>query len=337
MLLFRVVLAVIMSATLGLALAEAPSTPSTPPATIDPQALPPRSTENAKIIVISVVGTKPQRVIRSYEAETGDNYGTAATSRGAEFALARARIKGEARPELSATQSVDRVAASSMAAGADRSIELEMARTIKAELPGATIGFITRGKDRFTALASDLPSDKARKKIAVELKLLSEVVPADRYVLVSPYQDTDWTGLDGATTAGLGWFVNRGLRFVDITDPEEELETLDTHLASFVFLRTSVFDGKTFEMIDTNATTANRKLPMAKQTKGFDPWSGTKEADRNQLMKGLIADTMKRAAKRAIGIDPNVSVDITEISTTKPTASSPGVEPAPTSILQPKN
>jgi len=173
-----------------------------------------------------------------------------------------------------------------------------------------------------------LPSDTAVKKVAGDLRLLAEISPADRYILITPYLSQDWTGLSGAATSGTGWFVNRGVRFVDIDEPEEDLDVLDTHLASFIYVRTSVFDGKTFALLDWATTTVNRKQP-AKASDGFDPWSGTSEADRNNLLKGLMADTMKRIAKRSLGMDPNIEVG--EIKVVSPTpASTP--TPAPTPV-----
>ncbi len=273
---------------------------------------------NAKIVVISLVGSKALKVTRSFEQANDANstygantssraYNESPTARSAEFAIALARLKGQERPELTAVQSVDRVAAASMAAGIDRAIELEVARVIKANLPKVTLGFVARGKDRLGKSAQDLPEEAAVKKVAGDLKLLAEIAPADRYIVITPYLSQDWTGLGGAATSGVGWFVNRGVHFVDITEPEEDLDMLDTHLASFIYLRTSVFDGKTFALLDSNTTTVNRKLPM-KASDGFDPWSGTSEADRNKLLKGLMADTMKRIAKRALGYDPNIEV-----------------------------
>lgn len=289
---------------------------------------------NAKIVVISLVGSKALKVTRNFEQANDVNsaygantssraYNESPTARSAEFAIALARIKGQERPELTAVQSVDRVAAASMAAGIDRAIELEVARVIKENLANVTLGFVSRGKGRLSKSAQNLPEETAVRKMAGDLRLLAEIAPADRYIVITPYLTQDWTGLGGAATSGIGWFVNRGVHFVDITEPEEDLDMLDTHLASFIYLRTSVFDGRTFALLDSNTTTVNRKLPMAKAGDGFDPWSGTSEADRNKLLKGLMADTMKRIAKRALGFDPNI--EIGEIKVVPPaTGAEPG-------------
>ncbi len=312
-----------------------------------PNPLPPTLTiSNAKIVVISLTGSKVLKVTRRFEqaSEADSNYGPndsgrsfneSRTARSAEFAIALSKLKsqpnpltGTPTPELTAIQSVDWVSAPNAKVGSDRMIELEIARTIKSNLPDATIGFVSRGKDRLAKSAEDLPSDAAVKKVAGDLRLLAEISPADRYILITPYLSQDWTGLSGAATSGTGWFVNRGVRFVDIDEPEEDLDVLDTHLASFIYVRTSVFDGKTFALLDWATTTVNRKQP-AKASDGFDPWSGTSEADRNNLLKGLMADTMKRIAKRSLGMDPNIEVG--EIKVVSPTpASTP--TPAPTPV-----
>ena len=283
----------------------------------------------AKVVVISLVGSKALKVTRRFEqandansaygANTGSRaYNESPTTRSAEFAIAFSKIKGQAQPELTAVQSVDWVASANMALGTDRAIELEVARVIKANLPNATLGFVSRGKDRLRRSAENLPSEAAVNKVAADLKLLAEIAPADRYIVITPYLSEDWTGLGGAATSGIGWFVNRGAHFVDITDPEADLDMLDTHLASFIYLRTSVFDGNTFALLDSNTTTVNRKLAMTKAGDGFDPWSGTSEADRNKLLKGLMADSLKRIAKRALGYDPNI--EIGDIKLVPPTA-----------------
>ena len=288
---------------------------------------------NAKIVVISLVGSKALKVTRSFEQANDANstyganagsraYNESPTARSAEFAIALAKLKGQERPELTAVQSLDRVATAGMAAGIDRTIELEVARVIKANLPDVTLSFVSRGKDRLGKSAQDLPEEAAVKKVVGDLKLLADISPADRYIVITPYLTQDWTGLGGAATAGIGWFVNRGVHFVDITEPEEDLDMLDTYLASFIYLRTSVFDGKTFALLDSNTTTVNRKLPM-KASDGFDPWSGTREADRNKLLKGLMTDTMKRIARRALGYDPNIEVGEIKV-VPPPTSAEPG-------------
>ncbi len=311
--------------------------------------LPPTlSDSKARVVVISLTGSKALKVTRRFEqlSEAESNYGAndnsrsfneSRTNRSAEFAIALSKLKnrpdplsGTPMPELTAIQSVDWVPAPNAKVGSDRMIELEIARTIKSNLPEATIGFVSRGKDRLAKSAEDLPAAAAVKKVAEDLRLLAEISPADRYIIITPYLSQDWTGLTGAATSGTGWFVNRGARFVDIDQPEEELDVLDTHLASFVYVRTSVFDGKTFALLDSSTTTVNRKQPV-KASDGFDPWSGTSEADRNRLLQGLMADTMKRIAKRSLGMDPNVEVG--EIKVVKPESSpataAPPSAPAP--------
>jgi hypothetical protein len=326
-------------ATAGLLLATA--------AAAEPSPLPPGLDSNsANVVVISLVGSKALKITRRFEqaSEADSAYGPnssarsfneSRTARSAEFAIALSKLKNSgravlddaARPELTAVQEVDRVSANSMAAGTDRSIELELARVIRANVPNATVGFVTRGKDRLAKSAQDLPDAASLKKVADDLRLLAEISPADRYILITPYFSQDWTGLSGASTSGIGWFVNRGVNFVDISEPEEDLDMLDTHLASFIYLRTSVFDGKTFALLDSDTTTVNRKLTMARQNQGFDPWSGTSEADRNNLLKSLMTDTLRRIGKRALGLDPNV--DIGEIKLVQPAAEKTPAKPAP--------
>ncbi len=314
--------------------------------------LPPRLVDSkARVVVISLTGSKVLKVTRRFEqlSEAESNYGgndnsrsfnESRNNRSAEFAIALSKLKtrpdplgGTPLPELTAIQSVDWVAAPNAKVGSDRMIELEIARTIKSNLPEATIGFVSRGKDRLAKSAEDLPSAAAVKKVAEDLRLLAEIAPADRYIIITPYFSQDWTGLNGAATSGSGWFVNRGVRFVDIDESEDDLDVLVTHLASFVYVRTSVFDGKTFALLDSSTTTVNRKQPV-KASDGFDPWGGTSEADRNKLLQGLMADTMKRIAKHSLGMDPNIEVG--EIKVVKPEVVPPPPAAAPGTAAAPK-
>ncbi len=272
----------------------------------------------ARIAVVSVLGSKVQKVVRSLEVTRDEDLSGAQamsgsgtrSSRSVDLATAFGQANQDGFPSMTAYQSVDWLNSKAMAAGVDRAIEIEIAKVIRQSHADSTINFILRGKAVLAEAAVGLPAKGALEKTRALLKLLAEVSPAERYIIVSPYSQRDQSAGEEAYMAGTGWIVNRGLNFSATSFADNAPDGIETRIGAFFYARISVFDGKTFELILSEAVTKNQWLSTATENRGLDPWASTAEARREEFLAAHVRANARALARLVLGQDPDFEVEI---------------------------
>ncbi len=235
-----------------------------------------------RIVIISLVGESFMQITRSLQPA---NFNSDSQRH------AMVRDKAFAANEVESVKvsnKEERVAVAVFKNGADSLVESQFANAYRALRPDTMFGTLAKGKTELSQAAMGLPDAAAVTRVQANLKLIAEDAPADRYLLILPNSEQDWTRR--MRIAGIGWVGNRGTAQTDVSGDKQAGQAAVT---TFAFLRICEFDGKTFALLNHKALSVNRMLRKPAEA-GLDPWTTYAEPQRVEALQQLLANAMPR-------------------------------------------